>query len=95
MKTSTVRLDDDLEAVMEHIVDEDQITSAEVLRNAFSAYIRLRSERDEAFGAFVRDLRARRMAATEQDLDAKLPLSTATSLSPDTPADSVVDAAQS
>jgi hypothetical protein len=72
MRTTTVRLDDEHEALMAVIVDRLQITSAEVLRKAFAAYVNIAAEADEEVRKVVDELKRRRMAQVEQETRDKL-----------------------
>ena len=72
MKTTTVRLDDEHEELMAVIVDRLQITSAEVMRKAFAAYVKIASDADEVVREVVEQMKAQRAAQIAQETKDKL-----------------------
>lgn len=72
MRTTTVRLDDEHEELMDLLVDRLQITSAEVLRKGFAAIVRIVAEADPDVRDLVEDIKRRRRAEVDQELKEKL-----------------------
>lgn len=72
MRTTTVRLDDEHEELMDVLVERLQITSAEILRKGFAAIVKVVADADPVVRDRVEDIKRRRRAEVDQELKEKL-----------------------